>query len=80
MISTVLRLLYDLLSLKNDVYVPSKRNKHRNFFFVGIDGHFKDLHIFVFIPQVDGAEPLNNEEILQLGTDSESSGFPWRLG
>ncbi len=28
LISTVLWLLYDFLSLKNDVNVPSKRNKH----------------------------------------------------
>ncbi len=30
LISTVLWLLYDFLSLKNDVNVPSKRNKHNN--------------------------------------------------
>ncbi len=30
LISTVLWLLYDFLSLKNDVNVPSKRNKHKN--------------------------------------------------
>jgi hypothetical protein len=28
---TVLRLLFDFLSLKNDVIVPSKSNKHKNF-------------------------------------------------
>ncbi len=39
LISTVLWLLYDFLSLKNDVNVPSKRNKQKHFFniyFVGI--------------------------------------------
>ncbi len=30
LISTVLWILYDFLSLKNDVNVPSKRNKHKN--------------------------------------------------
>jgi hypothetical protein len=30
MISTVLRLLYDFLSVKNDVNVPSKNNKRKN--------------------------------------------------
>jgi hypothetical protein len=36
LISTILWLLYDLLSLKNDINVPSQRNKHKNFeeFFV----------------------------------------------
>ncbi len=33
LIPTVLRLLFDLLSLKNDVNVPSKRNKQKNLFF-----------------------------------------------
>jgi hypothetical protein len=37
---TVLRLLFDFLSLKNDVNVPSKSNKQKNFakkeFFVGV--------------------------------------------
>jgi hypothetical protein len=39
LISTVLRLLYDFLSLKNDVNVPSKRNKRKRkkiTFFVGV--------------------------------------------
>ncbi len=31
-IPTVLRLLFDFLSLKNDVNVPSKSNKQKNFF------------------------------------------------
>jgi hypothetical protein len=31
LIPTVLRLLFDFLSLKNDVNVPSKRNKQKNF-------------------------------------------------
>ncbi len=34
MISTLLWLLYDFLSLKNDVTVPSKSNKQKNLFFV----------------------------------------------
>ncbi len=40
LIPIVLRLLYDFLSLKNDVNVPSERNKAENFlknsFFVGV--------------------------------------------
>jgi hypothetical protein len=39
-ISTVLRLIKDFLGVKNDVNVPSKSNKQKNFgkvlFFVGI--------------------------------------------
>jgi hypothetical protein len=31
LISTVFLLLYDFLSLKNDVSAPSKRNKHKKF-------------------------------------------------
>ncbi len=34
LIPTVLWLLYDFLSLKNDVNVPSKSNKHKNFKFI----------------------------------------------
>ncbi len=34
MIPTVLWLLFDFLSLKNDVIVPSKSNKQKYFFFI----------------------------------------------
>jgi hypothetical protein len=34
LIPTVLLLLFDFLLLKNDVNVPSKRKKHKNFFFI----------------------------------------------
>ncbi len=49
MISFVLWLLYDILSLKNDVNIPPKRNEHKNFenkiiLFVGVlkvQGHWR---------------------------------------
>jgi hypothetical protein len=34
LISTVLRLLFDFLSLKNDAKVPSKSNMQTNFFYI----------------------------------------------
>ncbi len=36
LIFTILRLLFDFLSMKTDVNVPSKSKKQKNLFFVGI--------------------------------------------
>ncbi len=41
LISTDLWFLFDCLSLKNDVSVPSKRNKHKKYFCWRLEGHWR---------------------------------------
>ncbi len=57
LISTDLWFLFDCLSLKNDVSVPSRRNKHKNYFCWRLEDHWRKEQGPEPDPLVNGTDP-----------------------